>query len=334
MVAARGASTKTPAISWHEAYPAPVVLVSGPESFLADRASQRIKDTLLAARSDLEQHELDAASYTAGELYTIASPSLFAEPRLIRVSNVERCSDAFLVDAKRYLTEPADDATLVLRHAGGQRGKALLDLVRGGAGIEVTCPEMKKDQERAAFAQSEFRRIGAHITPGGVRMLISAYAGDLGELAGACAQLVEVSGTQLNEDHVTRATEGRVETNGFKVADAATAGRPAEALLLLRQAFAGGIDAIPLLAALNMKVRGMARVFGVRGSAGQLAKELGMAPWQVERAMKDTRGWREEDLARAVDLAAETEWLLKGGARDPRYALEKYVLFVARRGRS
>lgn len=333
-MAARGASTKTPAISWHEAYPAPVVLVSGPETYLADRALQRIKDALLAERSDLEQHDLDAASYTAGELYTIASPSLFAEPRLIRVSNVERCSDAFLADAKRYVAGPADDATLVLRHAGGQRGKALLDLVRAGAGIEVSCPEMKKDQDRSAFAQSEFRRLGATITPGAVRMLISAYAGDLGELAGACAQLVEVSGKQLHEDHVTRATEGRVETNGFKVADAATAGRPAEALLLLRQAFAGGIDPIPLLAALNMKVRGMARVFGARGSAGQLAKELSMAPWQVERAVKDTRGWREEDLARAINLAAETEWLLKGGSRDPHYALEKYVLFVARRGRS
>lgn len=333
-MAARGANNKVPAISWHEAHPASVVLVSGPETFLADRASQRIKDMLLADRSDLELHELDAASYTAGELFTIASPSLFAEPRLIRVTNVERCSDAFLADARRYVTDPADDATLVLRHGGGQRGKALLDLIRGGAGIEVSCPEMKKDQDRAGFAQAEFRRLGATITPGAVRMLISAYAGELGELAGACAQLVEVSGKQLHEDHVTRATEGRIETNGFKVADAATAGRPAEALLLLRQAFAGGIDPIPLLAALNMKVRGMARVYGARGSAGQLAKELGMAPWQVERAIKDTRGWRESDLAHAVDMAAETEWLLKGGAKDPHYALEKYVLFVARRGRS
>nr|WP_245190034.1 DNA polymerase III subunit delta [Leucobacter exalbidus] len=308
-------------------------MVSGPEIFLADRAVQRIRETMFAERSDLELHDLDAASYTAGELYTIASPSLFAEPRLIRVTNVERCSDAFLSDARRYVTEPAEDATLVLRHAGGQRGKALLDLVRGGAGIEVACPEMKKDQDRLAFAQAEMRRLGAQITPGAVRQLVAAYMGDLGELAGACAQLIEVSGKQLNEDHVTRATEGRVETNGFKVADAATAGRPAEALVLLRQAFAGGIDPIPLLAALNMKVRGMARVFGLRGSAGQLAKDLGMAPWQVERAMKETRGWREAELARAIDLAAETEWLLKGGTRDPQYALEKYVLFVARRGR-
>ena len=335
------AKTKTaskariPQLEWTDARPAPVVLVSGPEAFLADRASQAIRAALTAATEELEVHDVDASGYTAGELFTIASPSLFAEPRLIRVEGVEKCSDAFLEDAKRYVAEPAEDTTLVLRHSGGQRGKALLDLVRGGAGggVEVICPEVKKDQDRLAFAQAEFRRLGAQITPGALRMIVAAYSGGIGELAGACAQLVSDAGARITEDEVGRATEGRVETNAFKVADAATAGRAADALVLLRQALSTGTDPIPMLAALNMKVRAMARVFGAGGPSGQLAKELGMAPWQVERAQRELRGWREEDLARCIDLGAETEWRLKGGSRDPEYALEKYLLFVARRGR-
>lgn len=335
MAAARGAKSRIPQLDWSEARPAPVVLVSGPEGFLADRASQAIRDALKGEHSDLEVHDVDAASYTAGELFTIASPSLFAEPRLIRVEGVEKCSDAFLEDAKRYVAGPADDTTLVLRHGGGQRGKALLDLVRGGAGggIEVVCPEVKRDQDRLAFAQAEFRRLGAQITPGGLRMIVAAYSGGIGELAGACEQLVSDAGSRLTEEEVNRATEGRVETSAFKVADAATAGRAADALVLLRQALSTGTDPIPMLAALNMKLRAMARVYGARGSSGQLARELGMAPWQVDRALREVRGWREEDLARCIDLAAETEWLLKGGSRDPEYALEKYLLFVARKGR-
>ncbi|QAB17719.1 DNA polymerase III subunit delta [Leucobacter muris] len=335
MAAARGAKSKIPQLDWTEARPAPVVLVSGPEGFLADRAGQAIRAALLEANTDLEVHDVDAASYTSGELFTIASPSLFAEPRLIRVEGVEKCSDAFIEDAKRYVAEPADDTTLVLRHAGGQRGKALLDAVRGGAvgGIEVVCAEVKKDQDRLGFAQAEFRRLGAQITPGALRMIVAAYSGGIGELAGACAQLVSDAGSRLTEEEVNRATEGRVETNAFKVADAATAGRAADALVLLRQALSTGTDPIPMLAALNMKVRAMARVYGAVGSSGQLAKELGMAPWQVDRALREVRGWREEDLARCIDLAAETEWLLKGGSRDPEYALEKYLLFVAKRGR-
>ena len=192
---------------------------------------------------------------------------------------------------------------------------------------------MKREQDRLGFVQAEFRRLGAQATPGAMRLLLAAYSGELGELAGACAQLVSDIGARITETEVSRATEGRVETNGFKVADAATAGKAADALVLFRQALSTGTDLIPMLVALNMKVRAMARVYGARGGSGQLARELGMAPWQVERAQREVRGWREADLARAVDLGAETEWLLKGGSRDPEYALERYLLFVARHGR-
>lgn len=333
-----GAKGKITQLTYEGARPAAVVLISGTEHFLADRAGRSIRDQLQALDAALEVHDLDAQSYGAGELFTVASPSLFAEPRLIRVAGVEKSSDAFLDDAKRYLAEPAEGTTLVLRHAGGQRGKALLDAVRGAPGqaagaIEIACAEIKKDGDRLAFAQAEFRRLGAQVTPGAVRALVAAYGGGLGELAGAIEQLVTDVGTRLDEEDVNQVTEGRVEAGAFKVADAATAGRAADALVLLRQALSTGTDPIPMLAALNMKVRAMARVYGATGSSGQLAKEFGMAPWQAERALKETRGWRESDLARCIDLAAETEWLLKGGTRDPEYALERYVLFVARKGR-
>ncbi|MBU3994293.1 MAG: DNA polymerase III subunit delta [Actinobacteria bacterium] len=337
-MAAAGGKTKIVQLTFDEARPAPVVLISGPEQFLADRASRAIREALHRADPALEVHDIDAPSYGSGELFTVASPSLFADPRLIRVEGVEKASDAFIEDAKRYLSEPADGATLVLRHAGGQRGKSLLDIVRGAPGqaagaCEIVCAELKKDAERLGFAQGEFRRLGAQVSPGAVRALVAAYGGSLGELAGAIEQLVTDVGLRLNESDIERVTEGRVEAGAFKVADAATAGRAADALVLLRHALSTGTDPIPMLAALNMKVRGMARVYGAVGSSGQLAKEFGMAPWQVERALKETRGWRESDLARCIDLAAETEWLLKGGTRDPNYALERYVLFVARKGR-
>ncbi len=336
--ASRTSKAKIEKISFDGARPAAVVLISGPEQFLADRATRTIREALRTKDTALEIHDIDASGYGAGELFTVASPSLFAEPRLIRVDAVEKASDAFLEDAKRYLTQPADDTTLVLRHSSGQRGKALLDAVRGDAGaalgaIEIVCAEIKKDTERLSFAQGEFARLGAQIPATALRSLVAAYQGGIGELAGAIEQLVSDVGTRLTDTDVERSTEGRVEAGAFKVADAATAGRAADALVLLRQALSTGTDPIPMLAALNMKVRAMARVYGARGSSGELASAFGMAPWQVERAQRETRGWTEADLARAIDLAAETELALKGGSRDPIYTLERYVLFIAKRGR-
>lgn len=336
--ASKTSKAKIAKVDFNEARPAAVVLISGPEQFLADRAARSIRESLRESDAALEIHDIDASGYGAGELFTVASPSLFAEPRLIRVESVEKASDAFLEDAKRYLSQPAEDTTLVLRHASGQRGKALLDAVRGDVGaqlgaIEVVCAEIKKDADRLSFAQGEFKRLGAQIPATALRSLVAAYQGGLGELAGAIEQLVSDVGKRLTDSDVEKSTEGRVEAGAFKVADAATAGRAADALVLLRQALSTGTDAIPMLAALNMKVRAMARVYGARGSSGELASAFGMAPWQVERAQRETRGWTEGDLARAIDMAAETELALKGGSRDPIYALERYVLFVAKRGR-
>ena len=320
-----------------QAHPAAVVLVTGPENFLADRTQQVMRRDLRAQDEALEIHEIDAAGYTSGELFTLASPSLFDEPRLLFASGVEKCTDAFLADALRYIESPEPSATLILRHAGGNRGKALLEAIRAmspSEAVEVVCAELKKDADRAAFAAAEFRALGAKVTPQAVRALCAAVADDLAELAAACAQLVSDAGLEISEEQVDRYFGGKVETNSFKIADTALAGNTAEALVLLRHALLNGSEPIPMLAAINMKLRAMARIYGAKGSSAQLAKEFGMAPWQVERALKDARNWREQDLAHMVELAAETDWDLKGGSKSPEFALERLVTRLSKRGRA
>lgn len=329
--------TRITQVSVAEAHPRPIVLISGPEHFLADRANRAIRDMLASVGAPLEIHDVDATTYASGELFTLASPSLFAEPRLIRVNAVEHCTDAFIEDAKAYLAEPAEDTTVVLRHSGGQRGKALLDAVRGDAGasvgaIEITCPEIKKDTDRLSFAQAEFKAKGVSISATALRALVGAYSSGIAELAGAIEQLISDHGQQITDNDVLTHTEGRVEAGAFKVADAATAGRAGDALVLFRHAVSTGTDLIPLLAAVNMKVRAMARVYAARENISTLASAFSMAPWQIERAQKETRGWTETGLAAAVALGAETELALKGGSRDPEFALERYLLFIARKG--
>ncbi|MET1082276.1 MAG: DNA polymerase III subunit delta, partial [Burkholderiales bacterium] len=125
---------------------------------------------------------------------------------------------------------------------------------------------------------------------------------------------------------------GRVETNAFKVADAAIAGHPGEALVLLRHALATGADPVPMVAAFASKLRTMAKLSGAHGPSGQLASRFGVAPWQVERAQRDLRGWTDEGLGRTIELIAETDAQVKGGGRDPVFALERMVATVARRG--
>jgi len=323
-----------PQLAWGQVRPAPVILVSGTERYLADRSIRALRDLLKAEDPSIEISDIEADTYVPGELITLASPSLFDEPRFIRVVNVEKSTDAFLSEALAYLQSPADDTYLVLRHAGGVRGKKLLDAVRAGVGggIEIVCAELKKDTEKFEFAAAEFAAAGRRVTSGALRALVSAFSADLAELASACTQLLADASEEITEATVEKYYSGHVETNAFKVADMAIAGRYGEALILLRHAIASGADPVPIVAAFAMKLRTMAKVSGGRGGSGQIAAKFGLAPWQVERAQRDLQGWDDEGLGRCITVLAETDAAVKGGGRDPVYSLERMVTLISARG--
>ncbi|MBM7504632.1 DNA polymerase III subunit delta [Agromyces aurantiacus] len=334
-MAARAGTAKSkaaiPQLAWSAVRPAPVVLVSGGEDVLAERAMTMLREALRAEDPALEVSDLEADAYARGTLLTLASPSLFGEPRLIRVSGVEKASDEFLADALDYLSAPAEGTTVVLRHRAGMRGKKLLDAIRAGegAGVEVVCAELRKDAEKQDFAAAEFRLAGRRIAPAALRALVAAFSDDLGELAAACRQLIADAPGDIDEATVAKYYGGRVETTAFEVADAAIAGRHGEALIALRHALDSGADPVPMVAAFAMKVRTMAKVAGARGAS---AGSLGLAPWQVDRARRDLMGWTDEGLGVAIQALASADAAVKGAERDPVFALERLVGVIAARG--
>lgn len=323
-----------PQLSWRAPQPAPVVLVSGPEDVCAERAIAGIRDYLRAEDASLEVSDVRADDYAAGTLLALTSPSLFGEPRLVRVSGVEKCSDAFLSEAVSYLEHPQEGATVVLRHTGASvRGKKLLDAVRAGTGggVEIACPAVKRDSDRFDFAAGEFSTARKRIAPGALRTLVSAFADDLTELAAACQQLINDVPGDITEPVVERYYGGRVETSAFTVADTAIAGRYGEALIALRHALASGADPVPLVAAIASKLRTMARVAGHRESASSLAARLGLKDWQVDRARRDLVGWSDATLGMAIQSAARADMDVKGGSRDSVFALERLITVIATR---
>lgn len=322
---------KAKQMDWRKASPAPIVFVSGPEEYLAGRAIREIREQLRKVDAALEVNEIDAADYSSGTLINITSPSLFAEPRLVIIRGVEKCSDDLISDGLEYLANPTDDTTVVLRHNGSSvRGKKLVEAIRDTeVAAEIACSEIKKDSDRQAFVLGEFAHDGRKITPGAVRALLDAFADDIAELAAACNQLLLDSADSITEEIVDRYYGGRVETNAFKVADAALAGRSGEAMALLRHALATGADPVPLVAAISMKIRQMAKIHGNRSAS---ATSLGMAPWQLDRARKDLTGWTDEGLAETIKALATADAAAKGAERDPIYSLEKLVNLISNKG--
>ncbi|BDZ60661.1 DNA-binding protein [Demequina sediminis] len=277
---------------------------------------------------DIEISRLDASAYARGALTAATSPSLFADPGLVVVEALEAMNDDFLQDALAYAERPDPDCVVVLLHAGGTRGKRLLDTLRKAGTPEYTCPAIKRDAELVDFAAAELDRAGRSAPARAVRALVDAIGEDVAELAAACAQLIsDVDGT-IDEAAVTRYYGTRVNATGFAVADAAIAGRTGEAIALVRHALSTGTDPVPLIAALASKLRTLIKVGGARGRGMDL-RSLGIQPWQEERARRDLRKWDADSLAAAVQAVARADSEIKGASRAPGFALERAVRTVA-----
>lgn len=319
------ARTRSAEPTWHRAAPAPVVLVSGPEALLGQRAVERI----VAARPGAAVTRLDAGAYTRGALLAAASPSLFDDAGIVLVEGAEAMNDEFLADALAYVAQPDPEVIVIIRHGGGVRGKKLLDTLRKGGAPEYTCPAVKKDAEIVDFARGEFERGKRPVQAATVRSLVDAVGTDIAEVAAACHQLMsDVDGT-IDQAAVTRYYGTRVNATSFAVADAAVAGDVAKALSLVRHALATGNDPVPLNAAMAAKLRTLAKVGAARGRRLDPTRDLGISPWQVDRARRELQRWNAETLASAIEAVATADAEIKGAARAPQFALERSVRTVA-----
>lgn len=322
--------------SWDEVATAPLVLIRAGEEVLADRAVTRLLALAREADPTTEVSRVEAAAYEPHQLDSLVSPSLFGEPKLVLVPELEQMTDALLTDLLAYVEHADPEVTVVLRHNGGQRGKRLLDAITRSPYPVVTIEAVKSPKDKAALVTADARRAGRRIEPEAVGALVDALGSDLRELLSAVDQLVADTAGTITLEHVNTYYAGRFEATGFTVADAAAAGDIARAITAMRHAIATGTDPVPIVAALAMKVRQLARVAAMGGRRSIGPKELGMAPWQVDRARRELSGWSDDALATAIVAVARADAEVKGEARDPVYAVERAIMTIcrARRGRA
>jgi DNA polymerase-3 subunit delta len=313
-----------------------VVLVTGPEDLLRDRAVADVVRRAKLADPETEVCEVAAGGLAAGVITGHSSPSLFGEFTVIVVNDLQDSPDDVAAELGSLLADPPDNVALVLVHPGGVKGKALLDRARKAGAVVVDAKQIKWESDKVHFAQSEFAAAHRKITADAAAALVDAVGSDLRELASACAQLVSDTAGTVDRAVVERYHAGRIEVTGFKVADAAVEGRPEEALRLLRHALATGADPVPVNAALAAGLRNIARVSGTSRTArpDDVARDLGIAAFQVKKARGQLTGWTPEGMAAAITAVAIADGQIKGGGADPVYALERAIVTIGRARRS
>jgi DNA polymerase III subunit delta len=299
------------------------VLLVGDEELLIERAISAVSTAARRADPAVGETQLAGSQLDGPELHEMLGPSLFGEGRLLVLRAAQDVRNAAAAVLQPYLASPTDGTVVVLHHAGGAKGKALLETARKAKALEIACTKLTRPDERAEFVRSEVRRAGGRIAPDAVAVLLDAVGSDLRELAAVSAQLVSDSGGDVDVDLVRAYHRGKAEVSGFAVADLAVVGRSGPALEALRFALSLGVPHVVIADALADGVRSVARVASAgRGDNYALAKKLGMPPWKVKRASSQARGWSEAGLRQAFGVVATLNADVKGEAVDPAYALE------------
>lgn len=309
-----------------------VVLVSGPEGLLADRAVDGLLRQIRAEEPGTEVSEVEAGRLDGSRLAEITNASLFATRRaavITDLANLDPDLYGDLVDLARAKTE---DLALVVVHGGGQKGKGLLDKLKAQGAEVVDCPSTKT-WELPQFVSAEAKRAGAGIDAGAAQQLVDAVGHDLRSLAGAVTQLIsDGEGGSITSEQVRRYFGGRSEVTSFAVADAALAGRTGVAMEQLRWAVATGVAPVLVTSALASGIRGLGKLItaGSGMREADLAREVGVPPWKLKSMRSQARGWDQGGLATALKAVAVADAEVKGAADDAAFALERAVLVVAR----
>ena len=314
--------------------PAPVNLVVGEEELLVERSvAALLAGTRESSAADPaaggDVHDVAGGGLAVGELASLTSPSLFGGGGVVVIRAAQDAGKDVADEIARYAADPAPDVMLILTHAGGGKGKALLTALKKASGtVAVTeCPKVTRFSDKLDFIRGEFRRAGQMADEAGLRALLDAVGSDLRELAAAASQLAADVDGPIGEAAVARYYHGRAEASGFSVSDRTVEGRLTDALEQLRWALSTGVPPVLITSALASGIRLLGRVGAApRGkNSAALAAEVGAPPWKIDRVRQQLRGWAPDGVAQALQVVAEADMQIKGEAASADYALERAI---------
>ena len=310
-------------------------LILGSEGALSDRAINKLSAELKESKCEITN--LFAAETIVGDIADALAPSLFSERRALILRDLQDLPEENKDEIARYLTNPDETMTVVFIHKGGVKGKALLDAIKKVKPEIITCEPLKKEAEKEGFVKELFLDIGRKATSGAVSALVGALGSDMRELQAAVSQIAaDAPAGVIDEVMIDKFHQGRVETTGFDVADATLDGDLSAALITLRSALETGTDPVMITSAIASSLRSLAKVSGANRATKsfELAGQLGMAPWQIDKARRQLHRWSPGAMADAVGVIAQADAEVKGAASDPIYALEKAVARIVSSQRS
>lgn len=254
--------------------------------------------------------------------------SLFSDRRAVVIRNAEALKGEG-DELEVYLASPNPDVTLVFVVPKPDKRKSTWKRLLEAA--EVLSAEPLKGRAVRGYVVEQVRKRKLALDDEALHELVEQVGQDLRRLMGELEKLeAYATGTK---DRLTAQDVSSVLGRGlaqplYRIGDAFTGRRPAEALAYMEAVLEEGEPPLKVLATLHYairRVRGARALKDARVPKETLAARLGVPPFKVGDLMDAAREWTEADLERAVAALEKADRRVKTGG-DARVALTAAVV--------
>lgn len=311
-----------------------LTLITGPEQFLAEReVSRRI------AQARTEDPEAALTQATASELVPslldqMAGTDLFSSATIACITGAEKTPKDVEPLLAALIRDIPSTTALIVSHAGGNQGKALLDKLTSAAFTVVDFPVIKA-WNLPKFVAQEVRSYGKTIGADAAQGLVDSVGQDTRSLAAAVSQLVaDTDADVISLAVVSKYFAGRATVTAFAVSDDALAGKVGEAILKLRWALSTGVAHVLITSALANSLRQIGMYLALSRRHQPTAAEIGVPAWKMKDVAATSASWSERSVAGAIRAVSQADAQIKGAAQDPDFALERLIIRLASLRRS
>ncbi|MHB1008246.1 MAG: DNA polymerase III subunit delta [Propionibacteriaceae bacterium] len=305
-----------------------LVLITGPEAYLADQQLAGILSDARAEHPQATVNVVEAAALTQGQLLEMTGSALFAAESVAVLTGADLLPPELVETLVGVAKDVPLETLLVVVHPGGARGKNVLDKLKPLARRTIDCPALKP-WELARFASDRARRLGTRLDAEAAQQLVDAVGSETRAIAGAVEQLAsDSSAATLSAAHVRRYFAGRAEVTSFAVADDVLSGNYGTAVEKLRWALSTGVAPVLVTSALAGSFRALGKYFDARADRRPepaIAKDVGVPPWKLKDLAKQARAWSPSAVGAAIKAVARADADVKGAAVDAEFALERLL---------
>lgn len=312
---------------------APVYIVAGPETFLADEAVRAVAAALRPDGAEISQtfyrgDEVDAADVLDG----LRTGDLFNPRRLTVVSNADAFIGRFSAPLAAYALAPVPGACLVLLASEIDGRRKLTKLVQDAGGL-VACNRVYP-RDIPAWITARVRQMGRQIESQAISLLVEFLGTDLGMIA---AELEKLAAYQPDRKRITNADVEAIclrdrGRSMYELTDAIGGRRPADVLTVLDRLLEQERSSYVLFSV----SRHMRRLWaakelisnGVEPSAA--AHQLGVN-YFIPQFLAQVNTFSASELRRDCSALAQCEAELKRSGMDERVLIETTLLSILRR---